>query len=229
MSTFADMLDRVQDATLRGGSGNRTQIKAELNESIKQVDALLRPAISSSIETITANNGDYSIRTDFLITDLMDIRDVQYTPIGGGLLRTLRESTPVEIRELRQTTNTSNYIDLYALDGLDKFMIYPITQSVGDTITIYYVPRPADLVNDSDIPTGLPAEWHELYEYCCIPRSMRQTSPEETMRYMSMYDKKLGEYRKWRNRRAGARSRVVVVGSSRVRMPHDNSMDWRFR
>lgn len=229
MSTFGAMLDRIQDATLRGGDGNRTQIKLELNESIKLVDALVRPAISSSIEVIIANDGDYSLKNDFLITDLTSIRDLVYTPISGNLPITLRETTPDLIRLTRQVSFTSSIgASRYALEGLDLLMIAPLTQATGDTLTIYYVPRPADLTLDADIPVGVPVEWHLLYELACIPRSMRQTSPEETLRYTAMFDKALGDYRRWRNRRAGARSRVVIPGHYRRPLPHDPSTDLRY-
>lgn len=225
MSSFGAMLDRIQDATMRGGLDNRAQIKFELNESIKQVDALVRPAIASSVEVVTAGDGDYSIINDFLITNLTSIRDVQYTPITGASPRSLRESTPEEIRALRRNPPSASYVDLYALEGLDYLLLYPISTSVGDTLTVWYVPRPVDLTLDSDVPTGLPVEFHDLYEYACIPRSMRQTSPEETARYLVMYDKRLGDYRKWRNRRAGARSRVVVPKQPYRRAPRDPSTD----
>lgn len=229
MSTFKDMLDRVQDATLRGGSGQRVQIMAELNEAIKQVDALVRPLISSSVEVVLPNQGDYKLSTDFAITDLTSIRDVVYTPTSGNQPRSLRETTPDVIRSLRQTSATSYWSDCYALDGLDLLMLYPVSSSTGDSVTIWYVPREDDLVNPTDVPKGLPPEWHDLYEYACIPRSMRQTSPEEVMRYAAMYEKRLGDYRKWRNRRSGARSRTVVPKQGYRRLPHDPSTDLGYR
>lgn len=222
--------NRVLDATLRGGTGNRDQIKEDLNEAIKYVDAVTRPQVTSSVEVMTANQGDYSLKTDFAITDVTSIRDVTYTAQSGPGTTSLEEVQPSFIRELRQTSTASYWINCYAIDGLDRFMVYPATQAAGDTITIYYVPRPIDLVADSDVPTGVPPEFHELYELYAIQRSMRQSSPEYAAQYTQMFEHKLGEYRKWKNRRGNALARRAVVGRAfRRGIPHDNSADWRYR
>lgn len=230
MSTFLEMQDRVLDNCLRGGSGNRTQIKGHINEAIKRVDALARPQLSSSVEVLVPNQQDYSLATDFLITDLTSIREVIYTSISGSQPWTLEETSAGNIRELRQNFQNSTYVNLYALEGLDKFLVYPITQNTGDTITIYYVPRPADLVSDGDIPTGLPPEWHELYELRATQSAMRQTSPEYAAEYRQLFRDELGEYRKWRNKRGSSMGRRSVVGryGGRRLVPHDNSTDWRY-
>lgn len=233
MSTFGTMVDRVMDNTLRGGAlagGNRDQIKGHLNDAIKYVDAMLRPQIASSVEVVTAGQQDYSIVTNFGITNLGSIRDVVYTSINGSQPWTLEETTPSNIRALRQNFVNSTYINLYALDGLDLFMVYPITQNVGDTITIVYVPRPIDLVNESDVPVGLPPEFHELYEVYAAQSAMRQSSPEYAAQYYQLFQAKLGDYRAWRNKRGSASGRKAVVGRNgawRLR-PHDNSTDWRY-
>ena len=229
MSTFVEMQDRVLDNCLRGGDGNRTQIKGHINEAIKRVDALCRPQLSSSVEVILPNQSDYSLSLDFGITDLTSIREVVYTSISGSQPWTLEESQAGYVRQLRQNFISSTYINLYALEGLDKFLVYPLTQNTGDTITIYYVPRPADLVNNADVPTGLPPEWHELYELRATQSAMRQTSPEYAAEYRQLFQAELGEYRKWRNKRGSSMGRRSVVGryGGRRLVPHDNSTDWR--
>lgn len=229
MSTFLIMQNRVLDATLRGGVGNRDQIKEDINEAIREVDAQLRPQIKVSTETLVQNQGDYSISGDFGITDLMGVRGVTYFPINNPQFSPpLAPATPAEIWEMRETFTYSTYVNLYAFDGLDMLMLHPTTQSVGDTIKLYYVPRPAELINNSDVPTGLPPEWHDLYVSAATYRAMRQTSPEYAQLYHGEYQARLGEYRKWRNRREGARPRVARVGSTFRRVvPHDPSTDLR--
>lgn len=225
------MLNRCQDNTLRGGAltgGNRDQMKEHINEAYKYVYAVTRPTLASSIEVIVANQQDYSISVDFGLTTLTTIRDVVYTSISGSQPWTLEETSPSTIRDLRQNFINSTYINLYAVDGLDLFMVYPMTQNVGDTITIYYVPRPADLVNDADVPVGIPPEFHELIELYAIQSAMRQTSPEYSLQYTQLFEHKLDEYRKWKNRRNSAQGRRATVGRrNRPLRPHDNSTDWR--
>lgn len=233
MSDFVTLQNRVLDATLRGddgsANGNRAQIGNDINEAIHQVDALLRPQLSSTVKVITMGQANYSLSTDFGLTGLTGIRDIVYQGQTSSQPWTLAETTPALIREMRQTFTNSNYINLYAIDGLDQLLLYPTTQSVGDTITIYYITRSADLVNPTDVPTGLPEEFHEIYEIAAIQRSMRQSSPEYAAQYTQMYEHKLGEYRKWKNKRGGARPRRSVVGRYGRRMiPRDNSTDWRY-
>lgn len=230
MSTYLMLQNRVLDATLRGGTGNRDQVKEDINEAIKHVDSICRPALASSVEVIIPSQQDYSLSADFGLTTLTSIREVVYQSISGSQPWALEETTAWNIRQLRQNFVTSTYINLYALEGLDTFLVYPVTQNAGDTITIYYVPRPASLVNDGDTPTGLPEEWHELYEIDAIQRSMRQSSPEYAMQYTQLFDKKLGDYRKWRNKRGASISRRAIIGryGGRRLVPHDNSADWRW-
>lgn len=227
---FLMLQNRVLDATLRGGSGNRDQIKEDLNEAIKEVDALLRPSITVVTKPLVANQGDYSLLTDFSITDLTSIRDITYlSPNNTDIVQPLRPASPEYIRERRTTFVYSTYVAIWALDGLDLLMLYPTTQQSGDTIRIYYVPRPANLVNNSDVPVGLPAEWHDLYVVAATYRAMRQTSPEYALMYKQQFDTRLGDYRKWRNRRDGAVPRKAQVGSPGRRLvPHDPSTDWRY-
>lgn len=227
------LANRVMDATLRGGAlagGNREQVIEDINEAIKMVDAMLRPQVSSSIEVLVANQGDYSIATDFLITDLTSIRQVSYTSISGSPIRILEEITPTQLRALRTGQPANTLVYCYAIDGIDKFMVAPVTQVVGDTITITYVPRPASLTNESSSPTGLPEEWHQLYELAAIERSMRQSSPEYAAQYTAMFEHKVGEYRKWRNHRTGTLgTQKPVRGWTFGRLPRyrDNSTDYR--
>lgn len=229
MTTFGDMQDRVMDETNRGGDGNRTQIKLHINEAIKQVDALLRPQILKVTKTLVASQNDYSIATDFLLTNVGEIRHIDYTSISGSSPYPLEETGAERIRELRRTLTTSTFVNLYALDGLDLFLIYPTTTAVGDSVTISYAPIPADLVNTGDIPVGLPALWHEIYEIAAIQSAMRIQDPQGAMAYGILYDKKLGDYRKWRNRRSTTLSRRAVIGRYGRRMrPHDNSTDLRY-
>lgn len=227
------LVNRIMDATLRGGNltgGNRDQVKEDLNEALKEVDAILRPVTKKVVKTLTANVGDYSILNDFAITDLTSIRDITYVSVSDpSITRSLESASPEFVRELRQTFVFSTYVDLWALEGFDTLLLYPVTQNNGDTVTIYYTARPADLTNETDVPVGLPPEFHDIYEVATIKRSMRQTSPEYAQMYYQLFETRCNDYRKFRNRRDGAVARRVVAGRPGRRLvPHDNSADWRY-
>lgn len=230
---LGQLANRVQDATLRGGNltgGNRDQVKEDIQEAIYEVDMLLRPKTISAVVPLVANQGSYSILADFGITGLTNIRDITYVSVSDpSITRTLESASPEFVREQASNFVFSSYVDLWALDGLDTLLLYPITQNTGDTITIYFTQRPAALATENDSPIGLPVEWHDIYELAAIKRSMRQSSPEYAGMYYQMFETRCNDYRKWRNKRDGAVARRVVAGRPGRRLvPHDNSADWRY-
>lgn len=230
---LGQIANRVQDATLRGGNltgGNRDQIKEDIQEAIYEVDGLLRPKTLVATVPLVANQGSYSLLTDLGIAGLTSIRDITYVSVNDpSIIRTLESASPEFVREQNSNFVFSSYVDLWALDGLDTLLLYPVTQNTGDTITIYYNARPAALVDETSVPNGLPVEWHDIYELAAIKRSMRQSSPEYAGMYYQMFETRLNDYRKWRNKRDGAVSRRVVAGRPGRRLvPHDNSADWRY-
>lgn len=229
---LGQLANRVQDATLRGGAltgGNRDQIKEDIQEAIYEVDLLLRPKVLSAVVTLTANQGSYSLVTDFGLPNVSDIRDITYVSVSDpSITRTLESSSPEFVREQRATFVFSSYVNLWAMDGLDTLLLYPITQNVGDKITIYYTTRPAALNLETDVPTGLPVEWHDIYELAATKRSMRQSSPDYAQMYYGMFETRLNDYRKWRNKRNGAVAGRVIAGRPGRRfVPHNNSTDLR--
>lgn len=227
---LGQLANRVMDATLRGGSltgGNRDQIKEDINEAIKEVDALLRPTTKKVTKTLIASQLDYSLVTDWLLTDVTSIRDIVYASTSNpGVPRTLMATSPEELRALRNQFVYSDWVGRWAFEGWDTVLLYPTTQQSGDTIDIYYTARPADLLNETDVPIGLPPEFHDVYELAAIKRSMRQTSPEYAQQYYAMFQKRLDDYRKFRSHRDGALARRVTVGRAGARQrPRDPSTD----
>lgn len=226
MSTLGEMADAVQDATLRGGE-NRTQIIADLQQAIWEVDALLRPTVATVSKGLTAGQGDYSLTTDWALFDVQSVRDVIYSGTSIDQVWPLAPASPQDVRDLRQQDVTATTVNLWAFDDIDTFMIYPITQSVGDTVSITYVKRAVALADESSVPTGLPVDFHDIYVIAGIRRSMRQQSPEYTQMYHAYWNTRLDEYRRWRNRRDGAMPRRARVRGWGRRTYHDNSVDYR--
>lgn len=226
------LVNRIMDATLRGGAltgGNRDQVKEDLNAAIHWVDAILRPVTKTATVAVTANQQDFSILTDLGISDLNGIRDIVYNAVNSAQIWPLEATTPEYIRELRRTFQVTTYINLYSIEGIDTLMLYPASQNTGDTLTIYYTQRQPDLASETDVPSGIPVDFHEVYEVATIMRSMRQSSPEYAAQYRQAFNEICGEYRKWRSKRTGGLAMRVVVGRPGRRMvPHDNSADWRY-
>ncbi len=217
MATFTEIVTSV---TRRTGNDDTTGIGEYINEAY--VDVLVRTncKVSSAALSLTAGVSDYSLDTATIIeiTEIAKITSgtVDYIP---------QRCTPQEILALRANSSSSSPTTRYATDGL-TLMIWP-TPAAADSLTYYYVPRPATLTG-TDVPSYVPAQWHKaLFWYACAEASDDRddsTSAQGEM-YRAKYERMLVEIRKNMNRMGGRRLPRATVGA-RSYAPHDNSADW---
>ena len=225
MATFGELVDRTIDASLKRGTvANRSRAANLVNEAWLEISAVMRLTTTSSVETLTAGTADYSIASAFLVTDLLDLREITYTPVGASATTyTLEQTSPAEILDLRLANGASSgVLRYYALRGLDQLMFWP-TPNAADSITLYYTPRATPLAAESDTPSALPEEFHDLLSVRAISRLIRQQNHDRAMQYEKTYQNGLADLRRWRNQREGSSGRRAVVGRARRRSYHDNS------
>jgi len=137
--------------------------------------------------TCTAGVGDYTL--DSAILAIEDI----YTTSGNTNFRLTRKST-TDLINLRLFSVTSSPEQLYAVSGTNMLMVYP-TPLTGDTITVYYVPRPTALASPTDDPSsaslgGIPSEFHyglELYMQWKAADAFDDESSSSGESYRRMY------------------------------------------
>ena len=163
MTTFAQYRSAVSSKLGLDNSiaGDQTFIDLWVNEGV--LDVLMRTdcLMRSATLTLTSGTKDYT-----LSSSILKIYDAYVTV--SGIANWLEITTVDEILAMRRTTTANvSPAQYYAVGGSDLLMIYP-TPSSADTLTIYYVPRPATLSASSDSPSEIPAEFHKAVEFYAL-------------------------------------------------------------
>jgi hypothetical protein len=216
MATFSGIVTSV---TRRTGNDDATGIGEYVNEAYENVLVRTHCKVSSAALSLTAGTSDYSLDTATIleITEIAKITSgtVDYIP---------QRCTPQEILALRANSSSSSPTTRYATDGT-TLMIWP-TPAAADSLTYYYVPRPAVLTG-TDAPSYIPAQWHKaLFWYACAEASDDRDDETASQgdRYRSYYEKMLRDIRKNVTRMGGRRLPRATVGRGNY-APHDNSAD----
>lgn len=228
MATFAEMVDRVLDGSKRAGLTDNTEVQSLINQTYLEMSALLRPNVVESTQTLTINDGDYSLVTDWLLTDVQAIRHIRIVDSTSAQNYLLEQVSTEQMLMRRQTQSTSGgQMNWYAMDGLDTIHFYPAPSSTTTQMTITYVARPALMSVNTDVPVGIPVEFHDVIVLGAIARAVRIWNPSYAADYHDRYREGIREYRQWLNRYGGVwRPKAVVKGSRTNTAFHDNSTDY---
>lgn len=228
MATFKELQDRSLDGSKRAGLTDVTEIKSLINQVYFELRAILRPGLTEATKTLTVDDGDYSIATDWLLTDVQDVREIRITDSVTAQNYLLERVSPQQLYMIRQTQSTSGgSMNWYSVEGLDLVRFYPAPSSTTVAMTIGYVARPAALVADGDVPLLIPVEFHDVIVLGTLARALRIWSPERARAYHADYRQGIMEYRQWSNRYGGAWSAKAIVKGSRYNTAfHDNSTDY---
>jgi hypothetical protein len=131
-----------------------------LNDAVRDFLVRTRAHVNSSSMILTAGTFDYTTDDDILqILDLTLASSSQTYPF--------ERTSPAEILRMRRT-GSSSIPRFYALNGHDLLMVFP-TPAAADTITVYYVPRPAEMSSGAHDPSAetygnIPVEYHAALE-----------------------------------------------------------------
>lgn len=228
MATFKELQDRSLDGSKRAGLTDLTEIKSLINQVYKEMTALLRPVLSEVSKTLTVDDPDYSVSSDWLLTNVLAIRHMRIIDSVTAQNYLLERVMPEQILLLRQTQSTAGaMMNYWSYDGLDMVRFFPSPSSTTTQLTLSIIARPAALVIDSDVPLGIPEEFHDTIVLGVLGRSLRVWNPMYARAYHADYRQGLSEYRQWLNRTGGAWSpKAIVKGSRNVNGFHDNSTDY---
>lgn len=200
-----------------------------VNEGV--VDVVLRTGCKVSSDTITesAGTGDYELNAEILRVVGWDWTGVSATLIPERV-------TVDELLWRRNVPVDSSYpATAYAFTG-NLLMVYPIP-AAADTITVYYVPRPATLSAGSDTPSEIPAEHHpavELYALWKLGSMDDDQSSGQGERYRIQYEGQdgnggmLARIRGQVNLKGGRHGRAQLNPSRRLRKGLSLFNDQRF-
>jgi hypothetical protein len=225
VATFKELQDRSLDGSKRAGLTDLNEIKSLVNQVYKEMTARLKPVITEVNKTLTVDDGDYIVSTDWSLQAIVDIRHMRITDSGTAQVYLLERVMSDTILLLRQTQSTSGgQMNFWAYDGLDLVRFYPAPSTTTTQLTISYIARPSALVNDADVPAGIPEEFHDVIVLGVLARSLRVWNPGYAMQYQGEYRRGIDDYRRWLNRMGGSWAPKVIVKGARSQGPfHDNS------
>jgi len=223
MSTLAQFRSSVagEIGLTNTSAGDQTQIDAWVNQGV--TDVLLRTScqVRCANLTLTVGTSNYTLPTNIL-------RIVSTYQVSSSISYQLQEVNLDDLLALRRATagnvSPSQY---YAVAGADLFLIYP-TPASADTVTFYYVPRPATLSASSDTPSEIPSEFHPLVEYFAFYRAATytdDTSSQLGQQYLQRYEMLIKQMKRDIGLKGNHRLPVASIGSQRRSIPfHDRSV-----
>lgn len=201
-----------------------------VNEAVVDILMETQVYVVESTASLTAGQGDYVMDSNILL-----IKDVYVS--SGGSNWTFDHVSPDQIIQYRTSSTIGGGPSRYfALNGADVLMLYP-TPSSGDSLTLYYVPRPTALSDAPDDPSqaslgGIPSEWHKAIQWYALWQAgdyMDDDSSHNGQDYRQEYEAWLKRIKKERSRKGGRRIGAIVPGRRRrPSVAHDPSADVRY-
>lgn len=189
-----------------------------VNEAVSEV--LTRSRVNVSVATVTFTPGSY----DYILpTQILALDEVYVTDVTSSLFYRMNRVSPQEILNYRIGTQFQGAppVRFYALSGTSLLMVYP-TPLQADTLTLYYVPRPATLAASGDTPSDIPVEWHKCIEYYGLWQGgqyVNDSPSQNGAAFEAMYEAELAKLKRAALHRGGRRLSPAVVGRSAQRFP----------
>lgn len=174
--TYLQLKGRVMDIPHRPKNQDDTEIKALINESYFALVAELGCFQKSfGPVTLTVNDGDYDVITEWSLPDFAAMRSLNYTAANGLYIkRPLDITSPDELLALRQSNPVATSPSVvYAMPDWRSVMLQPLP-AVGDTVSGLYAAYPAAMSAEGDTPLRLPPDMHHLIVAHCAAIAMEQ-------------------------------------------------------
>ncbi len=206
MATLGTLRNVISSKIGLDATNDQALMDEWINQGVLDVMVRTRCTVSPATLSLSAGVVDYELDPDILrLTDVRTASNIQLSPKSPDQLRDLRRSA---------YTGAGRY---YALDGANLFMVYP-TPAAGDTITFYYIPRPATLLVTNDSPDEIPSEFHKLVEWYALAEAADYDDDGSSgigSQYLGRYEKGIAEAKAAITRKGG-RLAPSVPGRSRT-------------
>lgn len=201
-------------------AGDQTQIDLWVNQGVTDVMLRTNCQMEPATLALTAGTSDYE-----LDTSILKIYDA-YVTVGGNPYWMEFTSVDQVLAMRRSSTESVSPAQYYAVGGANLFMIYP-APATADTVTMYYLPRPAVLSVSSSSPTEIPAEFHPCVEYYAFYRGASftdDTSSQGGQSYLQRYELLLRQMKRSVGLKGNHRLPPATVRRARSTVPfHDRS------
>jgi hypothetical protein len=201
-------------------AGDQGFIDIWVNEGVTDLMMRTKCKMSSADMALTAGTPDYTL--DAAVLDIY----TAYVTVSG--VPYWLEVTSVDdiLAMRRSTTANVSPAQYYAFGGSNMFLIYP-TPATADTITIYYLPRPATMTAASASPDEIPSEFHPAIEYYALMRAASfadDASAQEGQAYQQQYEMWVKRIKRWVGLKGNHRLPRAGVRRNRNTIPfHDRS------
>lgn len=223
MTTFAQLKLRAQNLAL---ASDDTESGLCVNDALTDIVVSSQLKVTMVSKTLTGGQSAYDLSADFSITDFGALQYLEYLALGATYSYILEPIAGDEILALN-ATNPIGATRQYAFLGLDTIRLWPVPQSTGDVLKVYYGQNPTTLSADGDIPSDIPSQWHWLITIGAAVRLADAVGEDQNL--SNALDVKFQNgmiaFQKFMTRRSGRTARRIQTGYLRnPRRPfHDNS------
>lgn len=223
MATFAQLKTRAENLAL---ASDDTEAGACVNDALTDIVVTSQLKVTVSNESLTGGQSVYDISADFAITDFGALQYLEYLALGATYSYILEPIAGDELLALN-ATNPIGATRQYAFLGLDTLRLWPVPQTTGDILKVYYAQTPTTLSADGDIPSDIPSQWHWLITIGAAARLADAVGEDQnlSMALDAKFQNGMVAFQKFLTRRSGRTARRIQVGFLRnPRRPfHDNS------
>jgi len=223
MATFDQLKTRAENLAL---NDDDTEAGLAVNDALTDIVVTCQLKVGTATGTLTSGQSVYTMSGDFAITDFGALQYMEYLALGSTQSYILEPISADEIIALN-ATNPIGATRQYAFLGLDTIRTWPEPQTTDDTMTIYYAKTPTELVNDSDVPSDIPSQWHWLISIGAGARLADAVGEDQNLSNAldAKFQVGMDKFQKFLTRRGGRTARRIQSGYLRTpRRPfHDNS------
>jgi hypothetical protein len=216
--TIDNMVGRALDMAGRPSNSHAGEGERMVQNAYQKAMSVLRFAYRNQTVTVPSGNttGDYSLKNDLGLTDLVAIKYINVANAASGLSNyTMILVDPAVILDMRTAIGAQTTTPRYAIEGIDMISFYP-NFAAGDTITFHYYYRPADVIGEDLLdPALFPPEFSEYIVYQAAawlaPAGKQHRAGIVTAKfYQDMASGLLQDLKRWRNLTQGSRAKTAV-------------------
>ena len=223
MATFAQLKTRAENLAL---ASDDTEAGACVNDALTDIVVTSQLKVTVSNESLTGGQSVYDISADFAITDFGALQYLEYLALGATYSYILEPIAGDELLALN-ATNPIGATRQYAFLGLDTLRLWPVPQTTGDILKVYYAQTPTELTTAGQVPDDIPSQWHWLITIGAAARLADAVGEDQNLSNAldAKFQNGMVAFQKFLTRRSGRTARRIQVGFLRnPRRPfHDNS------
>lgn len=223
MATFAQLKTRAQNLAL---ASDDTEAGLCVNDALTDIVVTAQLKVTVSNKSLTGGQSVYDISSDFTITDFGALQYLEYLALGATYSYILEPIAGDELLALN-ATNPIGATRQYAFLGLDTLRLWPVPQTTGDILKVYYAQTPTTLSLSGDIPSDIPSQWHWLITIGAAARLADAVGEDQNLSNSldAKFQNGMIAFQKFMTRRSGRTARRIQAGYLRnPRRPfHDNS------